>query len=140
MSGSIRQELQEAVAEVLASDMAVTAKLRWRTVTRPAGWDDGDETSQQGCSVAEHEMEFRALFHRIDMRLSSFQRFQEVRTGDAILDYVVGLDLDGKDDCRIEVGGVLYVQKNASAALLEAWDAEGDHGGSFKTLLLTEAR
>lgn len=140
MSGSIRQELQEAVAEVLASDQAVTAKLHWREVVRPPGWDDGDETSQQGGSVTSHVMEFRALFHRVDMRLSSFQRFQEVRTGDAILDYVADLDLAGKDDCRIEVGGRIYVQKNAGAALLEAWDAYGDYGGSFKTLLLTEAR
>lgn len=136
----IRQELAEAVAEVLESDLALDAKLHWRVVTKPVGWDDSDETSQQGGSVVAHELEFRALFHRVDLRLSGFQRFQEISTGDVILDYAADLALDSKEDCRIEVAGGFYVQKNASKELLEAWDAYADHGGSFKTILLTEAK
>lgn len=135
----IRQEMAEAVAELLASDMALDAKLHWRTVTRPVGWDNNDETSQQGGSVSASSMTFRALFHVVDSRLSGFQRFLEVQTGDVILDYAADLGLAGKDDCRIEIGGRFYVQKNASAALLEAWDAYGEYGGSLKTLLLTQA-
>jgi hypothetical protein len=139
MIHGIQVELAQAAEMVLNSELALTAKLHWRTVTRPVGWDVNDESSQHDGVVEPGEMEFRALFHQVDQRLSGFQRFMEVETGDVILDYLADLELDGKDDLRVEINGRLFVQKNASAALKEAWDAYADHGGSMKTLLLTPA-
>lgn len=126
---------------VLDSDVACTAWLHWREVTRPPGWNVNDETTQQGGEVEGKKVEFRTLFHQVDHRLSGFQRFMEVRTGDVILDYLADLGLDDavKEDVRVEVNGAFYVQKTASAGLKEAWDAYGDHGGMFRTLLLEPA-
>lgn len=126
---------------VLNSDAAVTAKLHWRVETRPVGWRENDESSQAGTTVADDELEFRTLFHQVDQRLSGFQRFAEVQTGDVILDYLadLGLDAPEKLDMRIEVAGRFYVQKSASAALKQAWDAFFEYGGAMKTLLLMPA-
>ena len=127
-----------AVEAVLASDdVAVTAKLHWRTVTRPVDYDVNDEGDGTGVVVVPGVLEFRALFHRVAHRLSGFQRFVEVEAGDVMIDYAADLALAGKEDVRIEVGGEFFTQKNASTGLLEAWDAMAGHGGTMKTLLLT---
>ena len=139
ITAGIGVEIAQVVEEALARELAVTAKLHWRVVTKPVGWDANDETSQAGGDADAMVMEFRALFHQVDHRLSGFQRFMEVRTGDVILDYAADLALEGKQDARIEVGGRFYVQKNASAGLLESWDAQGGYGGSMRSLLLTPA-
>lgn len=141
INGSIQLEVLEALEMVLASDVACDAKLHWRVETRPVGWRENDESSQAGTTVADHDLEFRALFHQVDHRLSGFQRFAEVQTGDVILDYLadLGLDAPEKLDMRVEVAGRFYVQKSAGTALKQAWDAFGDYGGAAKTLLLTPA-
>lgn len=131
--------IDEVVEQVLASELAVTAKLRWRGIVRPNGWDPNDEGSDTGATVTPGLLEFKALFHQVDHRLSGFQKFMEVQTGDVILDYVADLALAAKEDVRIEVNGRIYVQKNASTGLLEAWDAYTGHGGTLKTILLTPA-
>jgi hypothetical protein len=132
-------EMAEITAQLLASEAAVTAVLHWREVTKPEGWDANDESSMAGAVFEPKQMEFRALKHQVDHRLSGFQRFMEVQTGDVILDYAQELALDGKEDVRIEINGRFYVQKNASAALLEAWDVEMGSGGTMKSVLLTPA-
>jgi len=131
--------IDEVVEQLLASEVAVDAVLHWRAVTRPVGWDPNDESSDAGATVTPGTLSFRALFHQVDHRLNGFQKFMEVQTGDVILDYVANLALAGKEDVRIAVNGRYYVQKNASAGLLEAWDAYTGHGGSLKTILLTPA-
>jgi hypothetical protein len=132
-------ELGNVAEQLLASDAAVTAKLHWREVLKPTLFDLNDESSMREAVYERKMMEFRALKHQVDHRLSGFQRFMEVQTGDVILDYTADLDLAGKDDVRIEVGGLVYTQKNASAALLEAWDVETGNGGTMKSILLTPA-
>jgi hypothetical protein len=139
MLDGIGIEIDAVVEQVLASQLAVTAKLRWRTVTRPVGWDPNDESSDTGAVVAAGLLEFRALFHQVDHRLSGFQKFMEVQTGDVILDYAADLALANKEDVRIEVNGRIYTQKNASTGLMEAWDAYTGHGGTLKSILLTPA-
>ena len=131
--------IDEVVEQLLASEVAVDAVLHWREVTRPLGWDPNDEGSGAGAEVSPETLSFRALFHQVDHRLSGFQKFMEVQTGDVILDYVADLALAGKEDVRIEVNGRFYVQKNASTGLLEAWDAFTGHGGTLRTILLTPA-
>jgi hypothetical protein len=133
-------EIAQAVEQVLASDVAVNVTLRWRSVVRPIGYDPNDETSQSGGTVTPGSLVFRALVHQVDHRLSGYQRFMEVQTGDVIIDYTQDLALAGKEDVRLEIGGRLFTQKNASAALLEAWDAMTGYGGTMKTLLLTPAQ
>lgn len=149
MLDGIGIEMDAVVEQVLASELAVDAVLHWRAVTRPVGWDPNDESSDAGAVVTPGLLEFRALFHQVDHRLSGFQKFMEVQTGDVILDYAADLALAGKEDVRVQVGGPIvngamlggrfYVQKNASTGLLEAWDAYTGHGGSLKTILLTPA-
>lgn len=141
INGCIGNDIAEAMEMVLGSDLACDAVLHWREETKPEGWNDNDESSQVGTVVEDYDLEFRTLFHQVDHRLSGFQRFSEVQTGDVILDYLADLDLanPAKLDMRVEVAGAFYVQKNASAALKEAWDAYADHGGSMRTLLLTPA-
>lgn len=139
MLDGIGIEMDAVVEQVLASELAVDAVLHWRAVTRPVGWDPNDESSDAGAVVTPGLLEFRALFHQVDHRLSGFQKFMEVQTGDVILDYVADLALAAKEDVRIEVNGRIYVQKNASTGLLEAWDAYTGHGGTLKTILLTPA-
>lgn len=131
--------MSEVAEQLLASDAAVVAKLHWREVTKPVGYDPNDESSQGEAVFEPKELEFRALKHQVDHRLSGFQRFMEVQTGDVILDYSADLALEGKEDTRIEINGRFYVQKNASAALLEAWDVEMGTGGTMKSMLLTPA-
>ena len=131
--------MRRAFEQVLASEVGVNAVLHWRSVARAVGYDANDESSASAGVVTHGEMAFRVLFHRVDQRLSGFQRFVEVQTGDVIVDYLADLALTGKEDVRIEVGGKFYVQKNASAGLLEAWDCEMGSGGTMKTLLLTPA-
>lgn len=140
MIPGLREQMEGCFAMMLAQDdgaNVVTATLRWRTVTgKSAGYDPADESSASGTTVTPGSMTFRAFFHRVDHRLSGFQRFVEVQTGDVILDYLADLSLTGKEDLRVEVNGRMYVQKSASAGLLEAWDVERDAGGTLKTLLL----
>lgn len=128
--------MQRAAEQLLGSEAAVDAVLRWRTVARPDGYDPNDESSADGGVVANEELAFRCLKHIVDMRLSGFQRFLEVQTGDVIIDYMADLALTGKEDARIEINGRMFVQKNASKELLEAWDCEMGNGGTMKTLLL----
>ena len=45
-----------------------------------------------------------------------------------------------KEDARVEVNGRVFVQKNASRELLEAWDVQNENGGLLKTLLLAPAK
>lgn len=115
----------------------VTAILRWRVVVRPEGYDAADESSAEGGMVTHGRREFGAFMHRVDHRLSGFQRFLEVQTGDIILDYRDDLALAHKEDVRVDVNGRMYVQKTASTALLEAWDVEIGSAGTLRTLLLT---
>ena len=131
------------VEQLLNSDgivNTVTATLHWRTVTgRGEGYNPADESSAAGLTITPGSMVFRAFFHRVDHRLSAFQKFLEVRTGDVILDYLTDLQLAGKDDCRIEVNGNYYVMKNASVELLEAWEVANGTEGTLKSLLLSPA-
>ena len=135
-------QIRTAVGLLLASEgtaNVVTAKLHWREVVRPEGYDANDESSAAGRTVTARELEFRTFFHQVEHRLSGFQRFLEVETGDVMLDYAADLELAGKADCRIEVDKKFYVQKNASAGLLEAWDVVMEGGGLLKSLLLAPA-
>ncbi len=133
-------QMQSAMAMLLATPGAanvVSAKLLWRTVTRPAGYDRNDEDSAVGAVVVKGSLVFRAFFHQVEHRLSGFQRFIEVETGDVILDYLADLGLSGKEDVRVLVNGQLYAQKTASTALLETWDVVMENGGLLKSVLLT---
>lgn len=124
--------------EFLDSEVGVDAKLHYRTVTRPPGYIEGDESSAVGTVVANAELPFRCLFHQVDHRLAGFQRFAEVQTGDVMIDFMEDLGLASKEDPRIEVVGVgMFVQKTASRALLEAWDVYMGGGGTMRALLLS---
>jgi hypothetical protein len=143
MIPGLREQMASCFAMALSQPdgiNVVTAILHWRSVTgRPSDYDPADESSADGATVTPGSRPFQAFFHRVDHRLSGFQRFVEVQTGDVILDYLEDLSLAGKEDLRIEVNGRMFVQKNASTGLLEAWDVEMDAGGTLKTLLLTPA-
>ncbi len=135
-------QMRHGIEQLLATEGAgnvVTAKLHWRTVTRPEGYDRNDEDTAAGGVVVPGVLEFRTFFHQVDHRLSGFQRFIEVQTGDVILDYLADLALAGKEDVRVEIGGRYYVQKTASTGLLEAWDVAMENGGLMKSVLLTPA-
>lgn len=134
----IRHQIEQA----LASDApnVVSAILHWREVTRPENFDPNDESSAAGTVTVDKTLPFRAFFHTVDHRLSGFQRFMEVQTGDVILDYMDDLNLASKPDCRIEIGPHFYVQKTASTGLLEAWDVRIGNNGTLRTLLLSRAQ
>jgi len=137
-------QVRNHIEMMLASEdtaNVVTAKLHWRVVTGrdPAAHPD-DESAAADLTVADEELEFRAFFHTVQPRASGFQRFVEVQTGDVMLDYLVDLELDGKEDLRVEIAGKFYVQKTASKELLETWDVLGDGNGLLKTLLLAPAK
>ncbi len=136
-------QLRQQMEMMLAAEgvNAVTAKLHWRVVTKPPGYDPDDESSTAGTVTTNHELEFRALVHQVDHRLAGFQRFMEIQTGDVMLDYLADLDLENpaKEDPRVEVNGRHYIQKSAGTALKQAWDIHSGTGGYMKTLLLTPA-
>jgi hypothetical protein len=133
-------EAELLMEQVLASEAAVDAILHWRQESLPEGYRENDESTHHGATYEAKSIEFRALFHRVDHRLSGFTRFMEIRTGDVILEYMEDLDLATKPDARIQVGDEFFVQKNASRELLEAWEVSLDQGrGLFRTLLLTPA-
>ena len=135
--------MRHQMEQLLAADgpNTVTAKFHWRTVTKPPGYDPDDESSTATVSTADHELAFRALAHQVDHRLSGFQRFMEIQTGDLIVDYLADLDLENpaREDHRIEINGRYFIQKSAGTPLKEAWDIHSGTGGYFKTLLLTPA-
>jgi hypothetical protein len=132
-------EMRSQAAQMIAGPMGVPMVLHWREVVRPEGYNPNDESSTAGTVVTPRSRAFRALFHQVETRLSGFQRFLEVQTGDVMIDYLEDLELAGKEDLRVEVRGVYYTQKTASSALLESWDCQMESGGMFKTLLLTPA-
>lgn len=146
MIPGIQIQIHATIGRILATEGAanvVTARLHWRTVTgRPADYDPQDESTaaDEDTVVTDHTLEFRTFFHRVDHRLSTFQRFMEVETGSVILDYQADLALEGKEDVRIEIDGHFYVQKQASTGLLEAWDLHHGHSGTLRTLLLIPAK
>lgn len=140
MMPGIKLQQRRVQMMLLASpDTGCAAMLHWRESTRPVDYDPNDESSAMGSVVESKTHPFRCLFHQVDHRMSGFQKFLEVETGDVIIDYLEDLALDGKQDLRIEVGGKFYVQKIASKGLLESWDAQSDSGGGMRVLLLTPA-
>lgn len=132
----------QAILNASNATNAVDAVLHWRTFTghdpEAPPWD---ETSANAANLEaqDHTLPFRALFHQVGHRASGFQRFSEIEAGDIILDYLTDLDLTTKQDTRVVIQGRTYVQKSASRALLEAWDAASESTGIFRTLLLTPA-
>ncbi len=140
MLPGITLTIRRYFAMLLANrDLGVDAVLHWRVVTRPEGYNPNDETSAEGGTVEAFTQEFRCLFYQIDARLSGYQRFAEIQTGDVMLDYLADLELPGKDDPRVEIGGKFYVQKTASKELLEFWDLQSSAGGVGRVLLLSPA-
>jgi len=134
--------MRSTYEQMLASEgvaNVVTAVLHWREITRPPGYDPNDESSAAETVVADLTLEFRALFHQVDHRLSGYQRYLEIQTGDVMLDYLDDLSLADKADHRVVVNGRHYVQKSASKELLETWDVQMGSGGLLRTLLLTPA-
>ena len=123
--------------EMLLATEGVSATLLWRTVVRPPDYDKNDEDSAAGAVVTKHKMTFNVFFHQVEHRLSGFQRFIEVETGDVIIDYLAELSLEGKEDVRVLVNGQLYAQKTASSKLLETWDTVMANGGMMRSVLLT---
>ena len=124
---------------IASPDTGTAAVLHWRTHTAPPGYVANDETSAAGGTVVAGTLGFRCLFHQVEPRLSGFQKFAEIQTGDVMIDYLAELALVGKDDLRVEIGGRFYVQKTASRALLESWDTQSSAGGLGRTLLLSPA-
>lgn len=137
----IETQIRFAIESLLATEGAanvVSATLLWRAVTRPLDYDRNDEdTAQAGTTVTPGTLDFQAFFHQVEHRLSGYQRFMEVQTGDVIIDYLADLALTGKEDVRVRVNGMIYVQKSASSALLETWDVVMGNSGLMKSLLLT---
>lgn len=139
---TIQAQMLRQIRLLLASNAAnvVSATLHWREVlNRPQSYDRNDESTAIGTSVENRSKIFRTFFHQIDHNLSGFQRFMEIRTGDVILDYLEDLDLDEKQDLRVEVGGSYYIQKSVGTALKEAWDVRLGFAGTLRTLLLSPA-
>ena len=132
----IEMQMRRGMEMLLAAE-GVSATLLWRTVVRPEGYDKNDEDSAAGALVTKHKMTFNVLFHQVEHRLSGFQRFIEIETGDVIIDYLADLALEGKEDVRVLVNGHLYAQKTASSKLLETWDTVMAHGGLMRSVLLT---
>ncbi len=123
---------------IASPDTGTDAVLHWRVVTRPLGYNPNSETSAAGGTVENFTQEFRCLCYEID-RLSGYQRFAEIQTGDMILDYLADLALTGKEDPRIEIGGKFYVQKSAGKELLEFVGNRSSTAGAGKILILSPA-
>ena len=133
------QRRQHFAMIIASPDNGTAAVLHWREVTRAVGYNPNDETSAAGGAVVDQSLAFRCLFYQVDARLSGYQRFAEIQTGDVMLDYLADLALAGKEDLRVEIGGRFYVQKTASKELLEFWDTQSSAGGVGRVLLLSPA-
>lgn len=114
---------------------ACQVKALWRD--RVVVADPEMECDTDGSDGVTHEAEFRALVHYVSPAAMGTQRFQEIETGDVILDYEPGaFDPDGKADVRFEIAGVQYVQKSTGRELVRAWDVRLGGDEIMKTLLL----
>ena len=131
--------MRRAFEQVLASEVGVNAVLHWRSVARAVGYDANDESSASAGVVTHGEIGVSRAVSSGGPKTVRVPAICGSADGRCDRGLPGSLALTGKEDVRIEVGGKFYVQKNASAGLLEAWDCEMGSGGTMKTLLLTPA-
>jgi hypothetical protein len=112
-----------------------TVTLRWRV---PAAAGTDLQIERDG-AVTESSAAIRAFIHYVTPGATGFQRFQEVATGDVILDLPPEVDLSGKEDLRFEIAELSYVQKEIGRELAAAWDTRLGDQKVLRTVLLRPA-
>jgi len=78
----------------------------------------------------------RAFLHFIQPSASVIRQFDEIETGDCLLEYSPEVTLEGRDSLRFIIEGVEWSAKPMSQHLRETWDAVFAGRRLFKTLLL----
>ncbi len=64
----------------------------------------------------------KAFVHYPNFAMSAVKQFNEIETGDVILDVAPEAVIDGLDGLVFTVGGLEYVPKQVSEKLARAWD------------------
>ena len=84
----------------------------------------------------------KAFVHFVQPASALVRNFNEIETGDCIIDYASGVTLEGRTDLRFTIGSNLggapveWSAKPLSELLAETWDAMFANRRLFKTLLL----
>ncbi len=78
----------------------------------------------------------RAFVHFVAPITSGIRQFAEVEAGDVIVDFPPGINLDGKKQLTFEIGGIVFVQKEAGEKLAAYWDTMFSGDKLCRTLLL----
>ena len=100
-----------------------------------AGPVDPVTAAPSGTPTARTET-IRAFVHFVQPASALVRSFNEVETGDCMMEYSPEVELAGRADVRFMIGGVEWSAKPMSAHLVETWDAIFANRRLFKTLLL----
>jgi hypothetical protein len=111
--------------------------LRWRARTGEGTFDPILDGSNPDFAWAERNETLKAMIHYVDIHTTGYTRFSEVKTGDVILEFDAGVDIDSKEGLEFDIGGVLYVQKNAGKELAKSWDVRISGVPINRTVLVT---
>lgn len=114
IANRIGQNLDESGTEIT---------LHWDEVT--GGTLDRTTGSMVGGTVTAKTATIRAFVHFPSLNTMALREFQEIETGDAILDVApdVVLEAAGRRNLRFEFNGARWEQKPLSDALAKTWDA-----------------
>lgn len=115
--------IQHRIAKNLA-ESGTDIVLTWREW--PAG-TTFDETTQSHVADDTHQpipktATIKAFVHFPNFAANQVKQFNEIETGDMILDVTPDADVDGKEGLVFSVGGLDYVTKPVSDRLAKAWD------------------
>lgn len=107
-------------------------------------WPDGtpvDPVNGNGSGEPVlNRMEVRALVHYVGAPgVTEVRQFNEVETGDCILDLDPGVAVDGKPDIRFQIDGEEWVPKKVGSKLARSWDTVVGGERLFRSLLLKKA-
>lgn len=111
--------------------------IHWQEISNAdPEYDPELEGSIGAGSVTDHSDTIDAFIHYVSLNTTGFQRFQEVESGDVILDVHHSTDFTGKKDLRFEIDGTFYTQKAVSKSLARSWDASFGGSKILRSILL----
>ena len=125
MLNEIQRELAENGTEIV---------LQWNAVP-PGVTPDPVDGSVSG--LIQQTMTLPAFVHQVQATgASSVRQFNEVETGNIILDFAEDIAIDGLSDLVFLINGKAYVAKEIGERLAQSWDMTVGSQRLFRSVLV----
>jgi hypothetical protein len=110
--------------------------LSWREFTGATTTDINGSTL--GTSVQKTET-VKGFVHFPQIATSQVRQFNEVESGDCIVDFAGDVELDGRVGLQFVIAGEMWVLKQVGDKLARSWDAVANGRKLIRTVLLRKS-